>query len=627
MKTILLCLVLLLSATLHYPQVTEEWVERYSGPGWLGASAQAIVVDGSGYVYVTGSSDGGQNSYFDYTTLKYNSDGIEIWEARYSTSNSFSHDAAVDLAVDKSGNVYVTGTISNGNNYDFCTVKYNSDGLEQWVRIYNGPGDGHEYAVALTIDAESNVYITGYSNGIGGVGTQYDYATIKYNANGDQLWAMRYDGPIGNNANFGDQPTAIAIDNGGNVYVTGFSEEDSLIFSFSYATVKYGSDGIEHWVKRYGHSSESYDNRATSITIDNDGNIYVTGRSDDIYTYVDFATIKYSSDGVEQWVQRYTGPDQDSYAEAVSIKTDVLGNIYVTGTASQQSGYEVFATVKYNSSGQEQWTAVYETQNSQGNFATEMAVDGLGGIYVTGQVISGSSNIDYVTVKYNSSGLQKWEIVYDGAGIGEDQVTDIDVSTSGDVYITGYSRGQNSVDEYATIKYSQSVMSTTLTSNAFSGSQVLEVASNNGFSIGDNIIINPGGATEETNTITGFGSLLLQAPLQFDHNGGETVELLISTSVEEIISDFIPEEFILEQNYPNPFNPTTKISWQSPIGSHQTIKVYDVLGNEIATLVDEYKHAGTYNIEFNASRFASGVYLYRLQANDFVATKKLLLIK
>lgn len=89
----------------------------------------------------------------------------------------------------------------------------------------------------------------------------------------------------------------------------------------------------------------------------------------------------------------------------------------------------------------------------------------------------------------------------------------------------------------------------------------------------------------------------------------------------------IPVEFTLEQNYPNPFNPSTKISWQSPVGSHQTIKVFDVLGNEIATLVDGYKPAGSYEVEFDASSFSSGVYFYQLKTGDFVQTRKMILIR
>ncbi|MBK7228525.1 MAG: T9SS type A sorting domain-containing protein [Ignavibacteriales bacterium] len=85
--------------------------------------------------------------------------------------------------------------------------------------------------------------------------------------------------------------------------------------------------------------------------------------------------------------------------------------------------------------------------------------------------------------------------------------------------------------------------------------------------------------------------------------------------------------FELSQNYPNPFNPSTKISWQSPVNGHQTLKVYDILGNEIITLVDEYKSAGKYEVNFNASSLSSGVYLYKLQAGSFVATKKMIIIK
>jgi len=100
----------------------------------------------------------------------------------------------------------------------------------------------------------------------------------------------------------------------------------------------------------------------------------------------------------------------------------------------------------------------------------------------------------------------------------------------------------------------------------------------------------------------------------------------IPVSVEDITTS-IPETFLLNQNYPNPFNPSTKISWQSPVGSHQSLKIYDLLGNEVATLVDEYKPAGIYEIEFGASGLTSGIYFYRLQTDSFVETKKMILLK
>jgi len=101
-------------------------------------------------------------------------------------------------------------------------------------------------------------------------------------------------------------------------------------------------------------------------------------------------------------------------------------------------------------------------------------------------------------------------------------------------------------------------------------------------------------------------------------------ELTITDTENENIS---PTEFVLHQNYPNPFNPSTTISWQSPVGSWQTIKVYDLLGREVATLVDEYKPAGSYEVKFRAAELTSGVYIYKLTSGKFSATNKLMLIK
>ena len=112
---------------------------------------------------------------------------------------------------------------------------------------------------------------------------------------------------------------------------------------------------------------------------------------------------------------------------------------------------------------------------------------------------------------------------------------------------------------------------------------------------------------------------------------------IVSTIIKSLIPSDVDEElnpisdYQLYQNYPNPFNPSTKISWQSPVGSHQTIKIFDVLGNEIATLVDEFRPAGTYEIEFNPESSiknpASGIYFYQLVAGSFIETKKMLLLK
>ena len=120
-----------------------------------------------------------------------------------------------------------------------------------------------------------------------------------------------------------------------------------------------------------------------------------------------------------------------------------------------------------------------------------------------------------------------------------------------------------------------------------------------------------------------------------DMYSGADKEPVVMKSIFEsiLVSDLItennltPNEFSLEQNYPNPFNPSTKISWQSPVGGQQSIKVYDVLGNEVAVLVDEFRQAGKYEVEFNASLLSSGIYFYTLKAGSFIETKKLILLK
>ena len=99
------------------------------------------------------------------------------------------------------------------------------------------------------------------------------------------------------------------------------------------------------------------------------------------------------------------------------------------------------------------------------------------------------------------------------------------------------------------------------------------------------------------------------------------------TSVEQIPNDGLPKEFRLQQNYPNPFNPTTTIQFAVPKTSNVTIKIYDVIGRQVATLIDDEYQPGQYKVVFEAGQLATGMYIYRIQAGDFLETKKLMLLK
>ena len=98
-------------------------------------------------------------------------------------------------------------------------------------------------------------------------------------------------------------------------------------------------------------------------------------------------------------------------------------------------------------------------------------------------------------------------------------------------------------------------------------------------------------------------------------------------SREVEVSADVPAKYLLEQNYPNPFNPATTINYQLPQNGFVTIKIYDVLGKEVATLVNEQKKQGKYKLNFNASGFASGIYICQLRVNNYLSSRKMLLLK
>ncbi|NWG28379.1 MAG: T9SS type A sorting domain-containing protein [Ignavibacteriaceae bacterium] len=98
-------------------------------------------------------------------------------------------------------------------------------------------------------------------------------------------------------------------------------------------------------------------------------------------------------------------------------------------------------------------------------------------------------------------------------------------------------------------------------------------------------------------------------------------------NIRNFKGETLPIDYALEQNYPNPFNPTTTIRYQLPKDGMVTLKVYDILGAEVATLINEEKVAGRYEVNFDASRLASGVYIYSLNINDFVNVRKMVLLK
>lgn len=374
----------------------------------------------------------------DYATIKYDSRGNELWVARYNGPGNNIDDARA-LAVDDAGNVYVTGGSrgdrGNGIREDYATIKYDGNGKELWVARYTGPGDGDNTATALGVDGEGNVYVTGQSNSQRG---DLDFATVKYDSEGRELWVSRYNGP-GNNVDGAD---ALVVDSEGNVYVTGNSRGDKG--HDDYATIKYDTNGNQLWVARYDDGSP------TALAIDNAENVYVTGFSRANNDLNGYLTIKYDNAGNQLWTAAYNFPGSGDHV-AYGIAVDSEGNVCVTGRSFGEK-YD-YATVKYDSQGNELWVGRYDGSGNRRDQSTSLNFDAEGNVYVTGRSDNENGERDYTTLKYDRDGELLWEARYSGFKNGDNMAETLDVDDEGNVYIAGQSQGKNGDWDYATVKY------------------------------------------------------------------------------------------------------------------------------------------------------------------------------
>ncbi len=611
-------------------QVMQDWIQTFNGTGNSVDVANAMTVDNSGNVYVTGYSTVSGNIE-RMTTVKYNSTGTQLWAAVYNGPGSFQFgDEGLDIEVDNLGNVYVTGSSAAGSTeytLDYVTIKYNSTGVEQWAARYNSPSNEQDIAFALTLDDLGNVYVTGQS---GHPALNSNIATIKYNSDGVVQWVTEFDG-TGN----WDTGNDLVVDQSGNVYVTGFFSVAWGTAYLNFITLKYNSAGVQQWAQGYNGTGNNSD-EAVAIDLDASGNIYITGFSTG--TVYDIATIKYNPSGVQQWLQIYSS-SSPSVDVPIDMVVDDAGNVYITGAVTFNIG-----TLKYSTDGNLQWDEIY---NFSGNFdaGNSIAIDVLGDVYVTGVSQSGGleSTSDYATIKYTSSGNQVWVERYNGSANNWDEPNSIALDNAGNVYVTGFSTTNTNYD-FTTIKYSQEVIPVELisfTANTTNDGDVVlqwststetnnlmfeierRVESREYFTIG---FVEGSGTTTELKEYSFIDQSVEPGKYfyrlkQIDFNGAYEYSNEIEVDVKGIFS------FALEQNYPNPFNPSTTISFAIGNSSFVTLKVHDVLGNEVATLVNEEKHVGLYEINFDASALSSGIYYYQMQAGDFIQTKKLVVMK
>lgn len=684
-------------ATVKYNSAgLQRWVARYSGPADDSEFARDLAVDNSGNVYVTGDS-WGEGAFVDYATIKYNTDGVQEWVDRYN-GPAGNFDVPRAIVADAAGNVYVTGASRSyggiwGDQDDFATIKYSPAGTKQWITRYSAPANGYDQATALAVDAAGNVYVTGRSEA---ANNDYDFATIKYSASGSQLWLNRESGPGSSR----DYARAFTVDGAGNVYLTGYSEGAESIRDF--ATVKFNSDGVQQWAARYNGPGIFFDT-AADIAVDVAGNVYVTGESDGVDTGRDYTTVKYNAAGEQQWVARYNTPGNlpDS---PVALEVDRLGNVYVTGTAYYSSdGLNTdLTTIKYDANGNAQWIAVYNGPANLSEHAAGLAIDAIGNIYVVGASSLADASLDYLTIKYNSAGVRQWVAHYNGAVNSVDVAVAVAADKFGNVYVTGTSRNLATAQDIVTLKYRADdgkplwIASRNGAGNSSDRPAALVVdKSGNIYVAGSSfepgkaspyltIKYNPQGMEQwaarysgnvnEFYEATGLGvddlgnvfvtgysysPDYVQTTVKYSAAGVEQwVSKRHGVSASGVALDFLgnpyvagstsgtywsaytitkyiqsaqslslPSGYSLAQNYPNPFKYATSIRYALPASGRVTLKVFNLVGQEVTTVIDAERAAGIHEVDWGDENLPSGVYVYRLQTNGFAQTKKFVLLK
>lgn len=427
-----------LTPKLQGQNVNMQWVQRYDYCDTCIQQineAQSIGLDKNQNVYVGGYSQQVDND-MNWAVVKYSSAGVFLWQARYGGAAG-GFDALYDMKVDyNTGDVYATGkSIESGSVYSiYTTIKYNRNGIQQWVAHYNGY---QSTAWAINIDSQGNSYVTGSSN----EGPE-TIATVKYNSSGIQQWVARY------SSGTYQSGKGVIVDSGGNVYVTGYTGTTADSYSH-YVTIKYNSQGVEQWHQLYGGSSIP-----AAITVDPLGNAYVTGATFSGYYPHGYLTIKYDTMGNQMWVSTFEGAGNGQDDARAMVYDPNTNSVVVTGGSFDSVTTASYTTIKYDAiSGGAVWTAHYFGLANFGG-GNAIAADASGNIYVTGGSVEGGIGYDYATVKYNRNGVQRWAVTYDG-GFGNDYGLAIALGTSGDVYVTGASGNSAGYSDYATVKYSQ----------------------------------------------------------------------------------------------------------------------------------------------------------------------------
>jgi hypothetical protein len=395
------------------------------------------------------------------------------------------------------------------------------------------------------------------------------HRTIKFTPDGDTLWTRVF-GKITANA--------VTTDPWGNVIVAGYTRKNKVLPP-DYCTVKYNSDGDTIWTRIFD-SGEG--DEAEGAATDPWGNVIVTGNSSGYGPLGDYCTIKYDPDGNMLWKRTY---NWGWYDFAHDVATDGEGNVIVTGMSDNNMNWD-WCTIKYSPDGDTLW--IRRLDIGIDDWVTSLTTDSEDNIIVTGDV-AGGHDLRAFVIKYDSNGDTLWAKDFYDIWTFWDVACDISDNI---ILISVFSF---SPTDYTTLTVKCNANGDTLWTTRYSDAYCDAIATDNS----GNIII----------------------------TGDITIKYGDCTEAEVEYYYSLPQSYSLAQNYPNPFNSKTHIKYTLPKDSYVKLEIFNILGQLSAVLVDGLQPQGQTTVYWDASSFPSGIYIYRLQAEDYLLAKKMVLLK
>jgi hypothetical protein len=449
-------------------------------------------------------------------------------------------------------------------------------------------GTAYDEIMSVTENPLGGFIAAGFTQSYG-LGRWGDAFFVKTNSNGDSVWTFHLGGD-------GMDVFADLITTQDSMFVATGLTDTPNDFENIYL-VKISDSGSIIWEKNFGGSLKEV---AQSLTNALDGGIVITGVTKSFGAgEEDLFIFKTTIDGDSLWLKTYGTTGNDG---GYGITPTSDGGYIIAG----QYNWSDLWLLKTDSDGDTLWTSVIGGVDYEEGLSVKETADG--GYIICGSTASfGAGQLDVYLVKTDSNGKVDWQKTFGGSGYEEGRRVIIN-NDNGYILMANTDGGTPGEFDYL-------IIWTDLN--------------------GDTIkTISYGDAGEDRcyDMISVDSDYLLIAASNYNpHSDGDASLLFIykndvPTNVNDNHDNTI-EGFYLSEAYPNPFNPSTTIHYQIPQAGIVILKIYDILGNEVATLVNEEKSAGKYNVNFNASSLSSGVYIYKIQTSSFINSKKMILLK